>query len=230
MLRYKNSLLERILLEKGGSQTPFASEVDAYSVPGIDVQAELQLKGSPQLQPVRVPSTATSHASPIRRAAINRQQQSGRIPTFVPPLQPVNPMTQAAGEGVFSSSPSLRPTPPSQTSSPSTSKSPGYAMQGGVSSPTSELQAQHQQHQQRPLPPQRPNTFPPQAPLARLNPTGMTDVAVQQPLMSPAKPSVSSSMHHNYYPPSFQKHYDQLGKLSPSYFPSFLNGALFVLD
>merc|ERR1712058_207596 len=38
MLRYKNSLLERILLEKG-----------------IDVQAELALKGSPNLRPHRAP-------------------------------------------------------------------------------------------------------------------------------------------------------------------------------
>src|SRR5947199_2793062 len=134
---------------------------------GIDVQAELRQKGSPQFSPVRS-RPATGHASPIQRAVMNRHQQSRRHPGLVPPLQPVDPMSQAAREGVFSSSPALQPTPPSQNSSPSASKSPGFAVQGGISSPSSDLhlpqppppppqhQHQQQQQQQQQLQQQRP--------------------------------------------------------------------------
>ncbi|RMZ81268.1 hypothetical protein DV737_g2583, partial [Chaetothyriales sp. CBS 132003] len=61
MLRYKNSLLERILLEKG-----------------IDVQAELALKGSPHLQPARGPSIR-SQASSIQKAMMNQQEYNAPV-------------------------------------------------------------------------------------------------------------------------------------------------------
>ncbi|KAK3197511.1 hypothetical protein GRF29_216g413566 [Pseudopithomyces chartarum] len=71
MLRYKNSLLERILLEKG-----------------IDVQAELQAKtGSPNLGPTRqsASTTASPNQPPLQqRAMLNRQQQNRRSLGGVP--------------------------------------------------------------------------------------------------------------------------------------------------
>src|SRR2546430_12998933 len=38
----------------------------------------------------------------------------------------------------------------------------------------------------------------------------------QHTLLSPTNSEAPSAMHQSYYPPSFQKHYDQLGKLSRS--------------
>ena len=151
---------------------------------------------------------------------MNRHQQSRRHPALVPPLQPVDPMSQAAREGVFSSSPALQPTPPSQTSSPSTSKSPGFAMQGGISSPPSELQAQHLQQHQRSQPPQQPRPFPPRQPFPRPRGGSVNATTTHQPLLSPTNSEAPPVIHQAYYPPSFQKHYDQLGKLSRSF--SFL--------
>lgn len=105
MLRYKNSLLERILLEKG-----------------IDVQAELQIKtGSPVLGPGFVHTAAAvpqgqAAQPPLQRAAIQRQhaRRSGGQ-GFLPKLAP----GQATSEISFpTSSPQGHPTPSSHASSP----------------------------------------------------------------------------------------------------------------
>jgi hypothetical protein len=103
MLRYKNSLLERILLEKG-----------------IDVQAELQAKtGSPNLGPTHMPQNLVQ-PPPIQRAIMNRHHQSRRsassiAPKNEPPVSlppPLQPHQSAA-------SPKNRPTPSSHSNSPS---------------------------------------------------------------------------------------------------------------
>ncbi|RWA09186.1 hypothetical protein EKO27_g5919 [Xylaria grammica] len=72
MLRYKNSLLERILLEKG-----------------IDVQAELQAKtGSPNLGPTHMPQNMMQ-PPPIQRAILNRHHNSRRSASSIAPkLEP----------------------------------------------------------------------------------------------------------------------------------------------
>ncbi|KAJ2968960.1 hypothetical protein NUW58_g10103 [Xylaria curta] len=72
MLRYKNSLLERILLEKG-----------------IDVQAELQAKtGSPNLGPTHMPQNMVQ-PPPIQRAVLNRHHNSRRSASSIAPkLEP----------------------------------------------------------------------------------------------------------------------------------------------
>ncbi|RDW71348.1 putative meab protein [Coleophoma cylindrospora] len=129
MLRYKNSLLERILLEKG-----------------IDVQAELQAKtGSPHLGP--------SHMQPnmaqptVQRAIMNRHQQARRSNSSIAPkLEPGVSLPNHQ-------SPQSRPTPSSHASSP-TSNSSGFANQGGVMTPPAsdsilQQQHQHQLHQQQ---------------------------------------------------------------------------------
>jgi len=201
MLRYKNSLLERILLEKG-----------------IDVQTELRLKDSPQT----APGKNFGQQSPMQRAVL-RQQQAQRNPNMrVPPIQTVNSVPQPQGQSVFSHSPAMQPTPPSQTSSPSAARSPHFTLHGGMTSPTSDLQAQHpQQHQQPPLQQQRDSYR-----QARPRIQSRTSSGIIQPQQSPAMAQQSRS----FYPASFQKHYDQLGKLSRFLFSYPARGALFVLD
>jgi hypothetical protein len=93
-------------------------------------------------------------------------------------------------------------------------------MQGGMSSPSSELQAQHLQQHQRPQPPQQPRSFPPRQTFHRPRGGSVNAPAAHQPLLSPTNSEAPSVVHQAYYPPSFQKHYDQLGKLSRSF--SFL--------
>nr|XP_036584766.1 bZIP transcription factor [Colletotrichum truncatum]KAF6794416.1 bZIP transcription factor [Colletotrichum truncatum] len=103
MLRYKNSLLERILLEKG-----------------IDVQAELRAKtGSPNLGPTHAPQNMVQ-PPPIQRAILNRHHQSRRsnssiAPKLEPGISPLPPPIQAAHSAA---SPKTRPTPSSHSNSP----------------------------------------------------------------------------------------------------------------
>ncbi|KAL6245624.1 hypothetical protein RBB50_007623 [Rhinocladiella similis] len=169
MLRYKNSLLERILLEKG-----------------IDVQAELALKGSPQLRPHRAPPI-TGQASPMQKAMMSRQQQARHRPAMAPPIQ--------------------TPTPPSQHSSPSTARSPGFALQGGMTSPATDMtsQPQHQQPGGRTLPPPLHQNY---APQRRVMARSVSNSNAAQGF--PPRPQPNPTMQDNYYPPSFQKHYSQL--------------------
>ena len=189
--------------------------------PGIDVQAELALKGSPHLRPVQRPSTA-SQASPMQKAMLNRQQQVRQRPIAAPPLQTGNPASHR-GQANFAGSPTGQPTPPSQHSSPSTARSPGFGLRGGMTSPASDLQARNPQ--QRPMAPAQRPSFPPQH---RAHSRNLSSPATSRPLPSAQHPT-SSAHQSGYYPSSFQKHYDQLGKLSPFLFPSSVCGALFVL-
>lgn len=109
MLRYKNSLLERILLEKG-----------------IDVQAELRLKtGTPgaAAKPPMPPKAAQGPAGarPAQRhpAGISAKPDAFAI------------SQRDAAYGV--SSPQFQATPTSHVSSPSHTKSPGFGFQGAMS-------------------------------------------------------------------------------------------------
>lgn len=114
MLRYKNSLLERILLEKG-----------------IDVQAELRAKtGSPHLVPTHMPH---SMAPPtVQRAIMNRHHQARRSNSNIAPkLEP----------GAALQSPKLRPTSSSHVSSP-TSNSSGFSHPGVMTPPAADTQMQ----------------------------------------------------------------------------------------
>ncbi|KAK7414875.1 hypothetical protein QQX98_006296 [Neonectria punicea] len=137
MLRYKNSLLERILLEKG-----------------IDVQAELRAKtGSPNLGPTHMPQNLVQ-PPPIQRAIMNRHHQSRRsnshiapkaepCPSLPPPLQPHSSAT----------SPKNRPTPPSHSNSPSNTGSAfSPAASDSISMRGSMTSASRQQMPQQQLP------------------------------------------------------------------------------
>ncbi|GKU19992.1 unnamed protein product [Fusarium langsethiae] len=189
MLRYKNSLLERILLEKG-----------------IDVQAELRAKtGSPNLGPTHMPQNIVQ-PPPIQRAIMNRHHQSRRsnsniapkaepVPVLPPPLQP---HSNAA-------SPKNRPTPSSHSNSPSNTgsafspaASDSMSMRGSMTSMSRQQmpqqphqpQQQQQQQQQQQMP---QNT---QAPRSSMMQNGGRGHA---------------GSGASYYPtPAFQNHIEQL--------------------
>lgn len=114
MLRYKNSLLERILLEKG-----------------IDVQAELRLKtGAPGAAAKPAPNPMPPKSAP----APPGPRPGQRHPAGIASKPDAFGISQREGAyGV--SSPQFQATPTSHVSSPSHAKSPGFAFQGGGMSP-----------------------------------------------------------------------------------------------
>lgn len=158
----------------------------------------------------------------MQKAMLSRQQHTRHRSSMAPPIQTVNPTAQAGASRNFASSPAAQPTPPSQHSSPSTARSPGFALQGGMTSPATEMAAQQpqQQPQARPLPPTHPASYPSQ-PRSQVRP-------LSGPLPPQAFPP--RTQQESYYPASFQKHYTQLGKLTRSFFLPSACGALFVLD
>ncbi|KAJ5541504.1 hypothetical protein N7494_006580 [Penicillium frequentans] len=108
MLRYKNSLLERILLEKG-----------------IDVQAELRIKtGAPGAQPKTTPMPPKPPGPTGSRPTPRHPGITSKPDAFA--------MSQREGAyGV--PSPQFQATPTSHVSSPSHAKSPGFGFQTGMS-------------------------------------------------------------------------------------------------
>lgn len=143
---------------------------------------------------------------------MNRQQnaQRQRPQMAPPPIQTVNqpPRSNMMGETV--NSPLTQPTPPSQRSSPSTTRSPGYPL-GGMGSPTADMQPQRfpQQRQMQPIPQQ----FGQQQ--HRMHNRSMSANTVGQPYPRRSMHVPMSQTQTQYYPTSFQKHYDQLGKSTP---------------
>jgi hypothetical protein len=216
MLRYKNSLLERILLEKGNDIALQALRLQILNVlPGIDVQAELRAKtGSPHLGPTHMPQNM-AQAPTVQRAIMNRHHQARRSNSSIAPkLEPGAPLQ----------SPQSRPTPSSHASSP-TSNSPSFGHQGVMTPPASETQMQFQQQQQ-----QRLQAAKAQGQHGLLGTPGlMTAAGGLGAALGPKGPGTSGTggtggtpVSAAYYPsPSggFQNHYEQLGKLSPP-FPS----------
>jgi len=192
MLRYKNSLLERILLEKG-----------------IDVQAELRAKtGSPSLGATHMPQTM-AQPPPVQRAIMNRHNQARRSASNIAPkLEPGIPvaMHTAAHTNI---SPQSRQTPSSHHSSP-TSNSPGFPTHGVMTPPASDAQMHQQRLQQQikhGLPMPSAGTIP--------SPLG-------PPMKNQATGGAGSmgGAPSTYYP-AFQNHLEQLGKLTPPLVISF---------
>lgn len=149
MLRYKNSLLERILLEKG-----------------IDVQAELQAKtGSPNLGSTHMPQNIVQ-PPPIQRALMNRHHQSRRSnSTLAPKSEPGNPLPPPHA---MASPKNSRPTPPSHSNSPtntnagsafSPAASDTMSMRGGIRGGQQQMHPMARQQQA----PSRPGARPQQA-------------------------------------------------------------------
>ncbi|KAK9414123.1 hypothetical protein SUNI508_02222 [Seiridium unicorne] len=184
MLRYKNSLLERILLEKG-----------------IDVQAELQAKtGSPNLGPTHMPQNMVQ-PPPIQRAILNRHHHSRRSASSIAPKlepgagslpQPMHGMQNVA-------SPTSRPTPPSHAASP-TNAAPGFSS-SAVSPKTNEPSSM------RPTMPAPIRQLPPmQGPVAA--------AAARQQMMQQHGSGVGPRPGGYYPASGFQNHIKQLGKLT----------------
>ncbi|KAF2712896.1 hypothetical protein K504DRAFT_356389, partial [Pleomassaria siparia CBS 279.74] len=207
MLRYKNSLLERILLEKG-----------------IDVQGELRAKtGSPNLGPTRAPASANTSPNqpPLQqRAMMNRQQQQQRRSIGGPLKAEAShslPMIQPDG-ALPNRSPLSQPTPGSHLSSPATSatRSPNFLPQGTSVSPNFGP-ISHQQQHLRPQPPR--SSFTPM--MGPQRPSLITNQPPSNGLSSASTGSGASVMtqssnsggHSSYYTPPFTDHMNQLGKL-----------------
>lgn len=153
----------------------------------------------------------------MQKAMLSRQQQARNRPVMAPPIQTVNSSSQIGGQLNFAGSPTAQPTPPSQQSSPSTARSPGFALHGGMTSPATDIAGSQQpqpQAQARPLPPQHPSY----ASQPRSHARTMSHPAATQAY--PPRTQATSTVQDNYYPASFQKHYSQLGKLTPSLTPS----------
>lgn len=116
-----------------------------------------------------------------------------------------------------SHSQAVQPTPPSNHSSPNTVRSPGFSMPPTGVSPGSDIQPQrlaHPTQSSRPVQHIQPHIQPRphQRSLSQntqntsnSNRHSFAGFSRQQAQMSPA----------NFYPASFQKHYDQLGKSTP---------------
>lgn len=203
MLRYKNSLLERILLEKG-----------------IDVQAELRAKtGSPHLGPTHMQQSLNQPPT-MGRAIMNRHQNRRSNSNIAPKLEPGTVSASHPYPAMHpNTSPQTRPTPPSHHSSP-TSNSPGFAAQGVMTPPASDSQAQMQRVSQ-PMKAHVHHGLPPV--------TGPSMVSVMKGQGS-SGPSSMGGAPAAYYPTTFQNHIAQLGKLTPPSFPFSFNRAMFVLD
>ncbi|PIB01175.1 hypothetical protein CB0940_01671 [Cercospora beticola] len=214
MLRYKNSLLERILLEKG-----------------IDVQAELQMKtGSPVLGPGFMHGATTlPQQPPLQRTTLQRAQARRSGQNFLPKLAPGQ---ASADMGFSTASPMAHPTPSSHASSPSqlSTRSPAL-QQGAMTSPASAGLAQPQgqtfqnftrssqqpnhafyQAQQQPAAAQHRRHRPTPSSTYPSSASGISNVSNgSQALPHPgssggsAPPSASA-----FYPSPFQKHFEQL--------------------
>lgn len=205
------------------------------------MQTELQAKtGSPSLAP-----TYLSHAIPppmaqpaLQRTALSRQHARRSGQGFAPRLGPGPNMAQPSHDAFNARSPQGQPTPSSHASSPTalSQRSPISIPQGGMTPPTSAVLAQPQQQQYRSQAPprsqymmQNPAQQRPQPPSQYPSSSGMSSISASTQAggmtgsvsSAPAGPSA-------YYPSPFQKHIDQLGKLTP-FLSSLLNRALFVL-
>ncbi|KAI1261178.1 hypothetical protein F5Y18DRAFT_431484 [Xylariaceae sp. FL1019] len=199
MLRYKNSLLERILLEKG-----------------IDVQAELQAKtGSPNLGPTHIPPSMMQ-PPPMQRTILSRQHNARRsASSLAPKLEPgATSMPQDAVRQSVAS-PKTRPTPPTHTASP-TNPVPPYSGHVSAASPTGTA-TDH--GNLRTI--MAPSMKQPMAPMAG------TVQGARHPMMHQQQQHQHHQhhQHHPQHPPgprspalyptaSFQNHYQQLGKLT----------------
>jgi hypothetical protein len=243
MLRYKNSLLERILLEKGGALDTIALLLAMADklLAGIDVQAELRAKtGSPSLGPTHVPQNLVQ-PPPIQRAILNRhharRSNSSIAPKSEPGVSPLAPAGSATNPHSSAASPKSRPTPSSHSASPGATTS--FGSQHGASPAGSG--PEHMNPGIRPaLQPviKAAQPFPGAAAMAAgalPRPIGLPPIQPNGPAGRSAAVSVAQAGATGapyYAAPAFQNHMEQLGKLARFLiflpFPSC--GTLFVLD
>lgn len=199
MLRYKNSLLERILLEKGGHTILMRWEFTHGNV-GIDVQAELKSKTDPQHITPNLPASAAAQPSPMQRAVTNRHNRTRRAGSTTGAR---GPKSQSSQTSVMSDQ-SIRshPTPPLTTSSPVKAKSSMSSLQSGFSGGI---------YPPPPLKPRRPSH----------GASGLHSPNISGPLSGPPRKSNGASKGGDmgstpgslpgYYAPTFRSHIEQLG-------------------
>ena len=174
-----------------------------------------------------------SQPTPAQRVVMNRHHQieqanSGSGPRLIQ-------AQKSRSNTVSSQSPQLQPTPPSQTSSPTTAKSPTYAMQGGINPPHTALQAQQHFQQQQLQQPLRPQPFPHSESYPSIT-IPATNTRVQN--LQPGRPggpgddgrNSASGLRPSHWSSPYQTHMEQLGKLTRPFLSLFLNRTLFVLD
>lgn len=198
MLRYKNSLLERILLEKGTPypEPPVQTSTNSQPLyPGIDVQAELRLKTGAPGAPLK------ANPMPPKAPNVAGGRPNQRHPAGIASKPEAFGMSQR--EGAYGiPSPQFQATPTSHVSSPSHAKSPGFGFQGAMS----------------PVEAGRPQLLPQPRSFGQSSPP-----AISMPHNEPSDPKAQSRggamgprgarvAAAAYYPSPFQKHYDQLGK------------------
>jgi len=222
MLRYKNSLLERILLEKGKAcLLTRCSTLADYASIGIDVQAELRAKtGSPNLGPTHMPQNLVQ-PPPIQRAILNRHHARRSNSSIAPKLEPgvISPLPPPLHPHPSAASPKSRPTPSSHSASPSatTSYSSQHSQHGASPASSDHLSA-------APIRPSIPTTTTMKAPPT---PHGLPNISARRQMQISAlqqgPPHTGASVPGTsapFYPtPSFQNHIEQLGKLARFLFP-----------
>lgn len=211
MLRYKNSLLERILLEKG-----------------IDVQAELRAKtGSPNLGPTHMPQNMVQ-PPPISRSLMRHHHSRRSNSSIAPKVEsgvPLAPLpAPLISPHIHSTRPSPKnqPTPPSIATSPTGTATGSHGSQYAPSPATSGSDLMNGQGQVRhrmkapPIPP--PSNM--SNPLARhMQMAGPPQHPQhQQQQQRPSRPSVGAPAPF-YAAQAYQNHIEQLGKLTPFFYP-----------
>jgi hypothetical protein len=161
----------------------------------------------------------------VQRAIMNRHHQVRRSSSNIAPkLEPgAAPMSHAHPSIHTIASPQTRPTPPSHHSSP-TSNSPSFQTQGVMTPPASDSQTQIQRAAQ-PLKPHMHHGLPMPTTTGGLGPGIISAIKGQ----GSSEPGSMGGVPAAYYPTTFQNHFRQLGKLTPSY-PFSFERAMFVLD
>lgn len=199
--------------------------------PGIDVQAELQVKtGSPAMAPSHLPQHIPNPPvqPALQRAAVNRQH-ARRSLQGMPPRASSSGMPQPIShENSFSVRSPQQPTPSSHASSPTAMSinSAGSVAQDVMTPPASAIlaqgplqqhrlsQHQQQQHSRNHYMMQHPAQRPiPQAQYPGSSGMSSVSSASSQGLGGQANTGTASASA--YYPSPFQKHIDQLGKSLP---------------
>ena len=227
MLRYKNSLLERILLEKGWLPELIFLPNRTDSRVGIDVQAELKSKTDTSHVPSSNPAHPLPLPSPQQRAVMNRHNQARRSISGSG-LKIQHPQS-AQGNPIPNQPPQLQPNPSQQTHSPLMTKSPVSLVQGGMTSPGGDLQAQ-----QQPQPQLKPRSQSSRGHLGLAIPTSAPNMHAMSP--NPRAGGRGNEMNSatsnasSYYPSPFQTHIEQLGKLPRPLLSLLSYRAMFVLD
>lgn len=204
MLRYKNSLLERILLEKGWRVAP-GRRLNADQRSGIDVQAELKSKNeSARMGSNMMSPTGAPQHFPLQRSVMSRPDLPNRTVTV--PLPKISVQTQSPTSiGVKESPRASR----AQTLSPITNKSPVSSGHRRMTSSGADLRG--------PLPAQFRNRNNPRRHSGIVSKTSVPPMQALRPSTRDGSRSSDAGStpgaHSNYYASPFLTHIEQLGKL-----------------